>query len=194
MTETTKKVKAVKAVESTTAVEPVAKKPAKEKPVKPAKLKFEAVVSTCKISAGSVKEAFESLVPYVAEMLQDEHGGNSEDFAFLNNSQVLLDAMKKILAQGMDPTHYLDTYDIVDELPEMSKLFGKELKEVVAKIKAREAEEAAEEERAARAYKEQQAKAAELAKTYAPPVRLKKADIAKATQVLKDAGIEFIDA
>lgn len=191
----TKKVKAVTAVTlPTTAAEQVVKKAAKEKPAKPAKLKFEAVVSTAKIPAGSVKNTFESTVDYVTALLVDEYGGEYTDYSFVNTSQSLLDALTKILAVGMDPTDYLDSYDLVDELPKMEKLFGKDLKDAIAKVNARAAEEEAEEQRAEKARQEAAQKSAELAKVYAPPVRLKKADIAKATQVLKDAGIEFIDA
>ncbi len=195
----TKKVKAVKAVTlPTTAAEQVAAKAVKEKPAKPAKLKFEAVTSTAKISAAQVKEFYEELALHVKDFIQEMVDPSNlvlkeGDLAFVNTSEALLKAVVKDLSVGLNILEYIEVSDVFHEL-NLDKLFAKELKALTKSVEARAAELEAAADKAEREAQEAALKAAELAKSYANPVRIKKADLGKATQLLKDAGIEFIDA
>jgi hypothetical protein len=188
-----KKVKAVKAtILPTTAVEQIAKKVPVKK-VKPEKLKFNDITATLRIPAKRVQRFFESVVDLVISDLIDDHGGDWADYEFIKTSTDLLAALVKELSKAVDLTDHYEPYEIFDITYELGyeKIFADQIKVIKAAGLAKEKEEA---ERVA-AMKQKAANDAKIADELAKSVSsiyMKKSDLAKAAELLKQAGITII--
>jgi len=154
----------------------------KVKAVKPPKLVFTPVNAVFTHKAARVKEIFESIAEYLEYELFESFGGSPDDWTFLRTSQVLLDLVIEKLSKGVDQTEFIEPWAAID-VDLLCKVFAKEIKAVKTKT---DLELGAKNLALARM--------AELDKTHSSPVRLKKADIAKATVLLSQAGIELISA